>query len=107
MSTLACRRCRRPSPKRCRKRSQHVPATHSRHAQFAEGGLTEHAHSFEEIEEESGRPAHPCIMVIFGACGDLTKRKLIPALYNLAKSDLLPRNFAIIGVSLQDSSSEA
>ena len=69
--------------------------------------MTEHAHSFEELEEESGRPAHPCIMVIFGACGDLTKRKLIPALYNLAKSDLLPRNFAIIGVSLQESSSEA
>src|SRR5580698_1195717 len=67
----------------------------------------EHGSSVEFQEEESGRPAHPCIMVIFGACGDLTKRKLIPALYNLAKSDLLPRNFAIIGVSLQDSSSEA
>ena len=44
----------------------------------------EHGSSFEFHEEESGRPAHPCIMVIFGACGDLTKRKLIPALYNLA-----------------------
>jgi glucose-6-phosphate 1-dehydrogenase len=32
-------------------------------------------------------------MVIFGASGDLTKRKLIPALYNLAKEKLLPRNF--------------
>jgi glucose-6-phosphate 1-dehydrogenase len=67
----------------------------------------EHGSSFEFHEEESGRPAHPCIMVIFGACGDLTKRKLIPALYNLAKSDLLPRNFAIIGISLQESSDEA
>jgi glucose-6-phosphate 1-dehydrogenase len=38
-------------------------------------------------------------MVIFGAAGDLTKRKLIPALYNLAKSGLLSREFAIVGVA--------
>jgi len=37
-------------------------------------------------------------MVIFGAAGDLTKRKLIPALYNLAKGGLLPQEFAIVGV---------
>jgi glucose-6-phosphate 1-dehydrogenase len=46
-----------------------------------------------------GRPADPCIMVIFGAAGDLTRRKLIPALYNLAKAQLLSREFAIVGVS--------
>lgn len=38
-------------------------------------------------------------MVIFGAAGDLTKRKLVPALYNLAKANLLSREFAVIGVS--------
>jgi len=38
-------------------------------------------------------------MTIFGAAGDLTKRKLIPALYNLKKSNLLPDNFAIVGVA--------
>jgi glucose-6-phosphate 1-dehydrogenase len=38
-------------------------------------------------------------MVIFGASGDLTKRKLIPALYNLAREQLLPRQFAIVGVA--------
>jgi glucose-6-phosphate 1-dehydrogenase len=38
-------------------------------------------------------------MVIFGAGGDLTKRKLIPALCNLAKSKLLPRQFALVGFS--------
>ena len=43
--------------------------------------------------------APPCIMVIFGAAGDLTKRKLIPALYNLNKSKLLPDNFAVIGIA--------
>jgi len=46
----------------------------------------------------TGRVADPCSMVIFGAVGDLTRRKLIPALYNLAKSQLLSREFAIVGV---------
>jgi glucose-6-phosphate 1-dehydrogenase len=44
-----------------------------------------------------GRPAGPCLMVIFGASGDLTRRKLIPALYNLARSHYLSENFAVIG----------
>ena len=38
-------------------------------------------------------------MVIFGAAGDLTKRKLIPALYNLKQSNLLSDNFAVVGVA--------
>ena len=46
----------------------------------------------------TARPADPCVMVIFGAAGDLTRRKLIPALYNLAKADLLSREFAIVGI---------
>ena len=46
--------------------------------------------------------ADPCVMVIFGATGDLTKRKLFPALYNLAKEDFLPHTFAIIGVGRQE-----
>ena len=37
-------------------------------------------------EQRIGRPSDPCVMVIFGAAGDLTRRKLIPALYNLAKA---------------------
>jgi glucose-6-phosphate 1-dehydrogenase len=41
----------------------------------------------------------PCTMVIFGASGDLAKRKLFPALYKLAKGEELPAKFAIIGVS--------
>src|SRR5262245_35794893 len=44
------------------------------------------------------RPAPPCAMVIFGAAGDLTKRLVIPAIYNLATTGLLPQNFALIGV---------
>jgi glucose-6-phosphate 1-dehydrogenase len=49
--------------------------------------------------KRTARPADPCVMVIFGAGGDLTSRKLIPALYNLAKADLLSREFAIVGLS--------
>ena len=44
----------------------------------------------------------PCVMIIFGATGDLTSRKLFPALYNLAKSNLLSREFAIVGVGRSD-----
>lgn len=41
----------------------------------------------------------PCLMVIFGASGDLTKRKLIPATFDLARQGLLPPGFAILGVA--------
>ncbi len=39
----------------------------------------------------------PQVIVIFGASGDLTKRKAIPALYNLYRENLLPANFAVVG----------
>jgi glucose-6-phosphate 1-dehydrogenase len=52
-------------------------------------------------------PAPPCALVIFGATGDLTKRKLLPALYNLAVSGLLPEEFAVVGISRADTSQEA
>ena len=41
-------------------------------------------------------------MVIFGASGDLTTRKLIPALYNLRRAKLLPDEFALLGVAVDD-----
>ena len=52
----------------------------------------------ERAEEWVAQPAPPCAMVIFGATGDLTKRKLIPALYNLIVNGLLPDGFAVVGV---------
>jgi glucose-6-phosphate 1-dehydrogenase len=55
---------------------------------------------------ETQKTAEPCVMVIFGATGDLTKRKLFPALYNLAKGNFLPANFAIVGVGRQEMESE-
>ena len=47
-----------------------------------------------------------CALVIFGAGGDLTKRLITPALYNLAKQDLLPERFAILGVDHNERSTD-
>jgi len=52
------------------------------------------------------QPAGPCVMVIFGITGDLTARLLVPALYNLARTKLLPANFAITGFALPDTSEQ-
>ena len=48
-----------------------------------------------------------CIIVIFGASGDLTKRKLMPAIYALYRQGLLPKKFAILGASRSPYSDEA
>src|SRR5260370_9552417 len=56
--------------------------------------------------ETTTHTAPSCVMVIFGADGDLTKRKLIPALYNLKESKLLPENFAVIGVARAEMNDE-
>ena len=52
-------------------------------------------------------PAEPCVVVIFGASGDLTKRLLMPSFYNLACDGLLPEQFAIVGIAMDDMTSEA
>ncbi|MBI1999917.1 MAG: glucose-6-phosphate dehydrogenase [candidate division NC10 bacterium] len=57
--------------------------------------------------ERPGGPAGPVTLVIFGASGDLTKRKLLPALYALAHDRLLPERFAIIGFARREKTSEA
>ena len=50
--------------------------------------------------------APPCAVVIFGASGDLTKRKLIPALYRLTQQRLIPSGFAVVGVARQQISDD-
>ena len=55
----------------------------------------------------AGTAAGPCAMVLFGASGDLTKRKLVPALFNLVKASLLPKDFVILGVAFDQLSEEA
>src|SRR4029450_8977870 len=54
----------------------------------------------------AGRPAPPCTVVIFGAAGDLTKRKIVPALYKPQTAGLLARGFAIVGVARRDQTHE-
>jgi len=54
--------------------------------------LSQVPHGSERIPEAG-------ILVIFGASGDLTKRKLLPALFHLEQAKLLPENFAIVGVA--------
>src|SRR5213593_95590 len=72
---------------------------------------TEEAQREETVEEKRDEeanplveglerlPVHPTTMVIFGASGDLAKRKLLPAIYNLAHEGALPERFNLIGIS--------
>jgi glucose-6-phosphate 1-dehydrogenase len=53
-----------------------------------------------------GRRPEPCAMVIFGASGDLTRRKLFPALYSLAYRQLLPQGFSVVGVARTSGSAD-
>jgi len=64
------------------------------------------ATALDASEKHVGRRGDACAMVIFGAAGDLTRRKLIPALYNLAKHDLLSRDFAMVGLARNEFSCE-
>ena len=48
--------------------------------------------------QETLAPVEPCTLVIFGGSGDLARRRLIPALYNLLLDGLLPANFAVVGL---------
>lgn len=52
------------------------------------------------------RQADPCVLVIFGATGDLTARKLVPAIYNLLREGLLPSQFALVGFARRDKTDE-
>jgi glucose-6-phosphate 1-dehydrogenase len=52
-----------------------------------------------QVAQGAERIPEPGILVIFGASGDLTKRKLLPALYHLFQAGLLPKQFAIVGVA--------
>lgn len=63
-----------------------------------------------EVAETPGVKAkslEPCVVVIFGITGDLAARKLIPALYHLAKADALPENLAVVGFSRSATDVEA
>ncbi|MBV8113487.1 MAG: glucose-6-phosphate dehydrogenase [Silvibacterium sp.] len=58
--------------------------------------------NIQAVSPRSERIPEPCIVIIFGASGDLTKRKLLPALFHLEQQGLLPKEFAIVGVARRD-----
>jgi glucose-6-phosphate 1-dehydrogenase len=67
-----------------------------------------------QVQSVSGEPPRaaarrlePCLMALFGASGDLTKRLLMPALYNLAADGLLPERFGIVGIARDELTTEA
>src|SRR6202030_2616346 len=65
------------------------------------------AKSVAPAKKSSITPADPCTIVIFGASGDLSRRKLVPALYSLAAQNCLARRFAIIGFARTPMTDEA
>ncbi|MFZ0393369.1 MAG: glucose-6-phosphate dehydrogenase [Terracidiphilus sp.] len=58
-----------------------------------------HPEDLNQVPSADERIPNPGIMVIFGASGDLTKRKLMPSLFHLRQQSLLPQQFAIVGVA--------
>ncbi len=71
------------------------------------GEVSSPASSSQKLTPAAAHPAPPCTLIIFGANGDLTKRLLMPALYNLAGSKLLDDNFSIVGVDRVDGTDES
>lgn len=65
----------------------------------ASSGRDGRAFDVEERGLRRGAPVHPCVMVIFGAGGDLTRRELVPSLFELHRKQLLPERFAVVGFS--------
>ena len=58
------------------------------------------------VEALERQPVDPTALVIFGATGDLARRKLLPAIYNLAHDGALPERFALVGASRRDLSDD-
>ena len=56
---------------------------------------------------QKARPADPCALVIFGATGDLTKRLVMPAIYNLMRSKVLPERYALIGTARTETNADS
>jgi len=69
--------------------------------------VTSDPHSYLPTGLSQNKRPHACLLTIFGASGDLTKRKLIPALYNLALENRLPERFAAVGYARSEMSHDA
>jgi len=69
-------------------------------------GSQEYAEKSADIPRCEIEVPHPCCLVIFGASGDLAKRKLIPSIYRLYRQQLLPRGFFVLGLARTPKTSE-
>src|SRR5690242_9374884 len=67
--------------------------------------LASFAMSFDDDEKLSVGPRYPTLVILFGATGDLAKRKLLPGLFHLASSGFIP-SYRIVGVSLDELDAE-
>ena len=65
------------------------------------------AEAVQSSPRRQAEPADPCAMVLFGATGDLTKRLVMPALYNLSRTKVLPEQFVLIGVARAEGTVES
>jgi glucose-6-phosphate 1-dehydrogenase len=63
-------------------------------------------HAYTATGASQGRRPHAAVLTIFGASGDLTRRKLVPALYNLALQNRLPERFAVVGYARSEMTHE-
>jgi glucose-6-phosphate 1-dehydrogenase len=83
--------------------------TETRHRALADGDGQQAEQAVNPLLEglRLTRKPEPCALVIFGASGDLTRRKLFPALYSLAFRRLLPENFAVVGVARTEMTDDA
>jgi glucose-6-phosphate 1-dehydrogenase len=72
-----------------------------------QSGISPAAKVVASPPRREAKPADPCAIVIFGARGDLTKRLVTPALYNLVRTKVLPEKFAFIGVDHGEGTAES
>src|SRR5687768_2804794 len=70
-------------------------------------GMAADPHEYVRDGAGAAKRPHACVLVIFGASGDLTRRKLIPALYNLALDKRLPERFAVVGYARSEMTDDA
>jgi glucose-6-phosphate 1-dehydrogenase len=67
------------------------------------GTVTEHANPLRDPRDRRlPRVPEPCALVVFGVTGDLARKKLMPAIYDLANRGLLPADFALLGFARRD-----
>ena len=110
ITALAVRPLRLAQPGRLRRPGQRRPARPVRRPRGEDEGMSTTAPTAVPenplVEGLERLPVHPTTLTIFGATGDLAKRKLLPALYNLAHEGAMPERFHLIGVSRSEMTHE-